>query len=37
MEIEESMQKIKIYFKETNTEITCFIKKTGKENYLVKN
>jgi len=31
------MKKIKIYFKENNKEITCFIKKTVKEKYLVKN
>ena len=30
------MQKIKIIFKENNKEITCFIKKTVKEKYLVE-
>jgi len=30
------MKKIKIYFKETNNEITCFLKGTGKEIYLVE-
>jgi hypothetical protein len=30
------MKKIKIYFKETNKEIIYFLKKKGKENYLVQ-